>query len=109
MALPTKSEVSTLDYTDWSLPIVHVEGKTFGATPTVNANVYINVSGTWKLADEVHVNVSGTWKRVTDDSLPVNVSGTWKQLTSGGGGGATTSSFGLDFTDWSLPIALIPA
>jgi len=109
MALPTKSQVSTLDYIDWSLPIVNVEAKTFGSSQTINPNVYINVSGTWKLADEVHVNVSGTWKRVTDDSLPVNVSGTWKQLTSGGGGGATTSSFGLDFIDWSLPVALIPA
>lgn len=108
MALPSKSQVSTLDYVDWSLPVVYVDAKTFGAAPTINANVYINVSGTWKLADEVHVNVSGTWKRVTDDSLPVNVSGTWKQLTTSGGG-ATLSSFGLDFVDWSLPLALIPA
>ena len=40
---------------------------------------------------------------------PVNVSGTWKQLTTGGGGGSSVSSFGLDFVDWSLPIALVPA
>ena len=109
MALPTKSEASTLDYIEWSLPVVYVEAKTFsGSGQTVSPNVYINVSGTWKLADEVHVNVSGTWKRVTDDSMPVNVSGTWKELTSGGGGTAT-SSFGLDYIDWSLPLALIPA
>lgn len=106
MALPTKSEASTLDYIDWSLPVVYVEAKSF-STSSVSPNVYINVSGTWKLADEVHVNVSGTWKRVTDDSMPVNVSGTWKELTSGGG--TATSSFGLDYIDWSLPLALIPA
>ena len=101
MALPTKSEVSTLDYIDWSLPVVYVEAKTFsgadsqnldyidwslplavapdgGSSPATTSNVYINVSGTWKLADEVHINVGGTWKRVTDDLLHTNVGGTWK-------------------------------
>ena len=51
MALPTKSEVSTLDYIDWSLPVVYVEAKTFSSASTVSPNVYINVSGTWKLAE----------------------------------------------------------
>ena len=109
MALPTKSEVSTLDYVSWSTPVVYVEAKTFGAAPTINTNVYVNVSGTWKLADEVHVKVHNQWKRVTDDSMPVNVSGTWKQLTTSGGGGSSVSSFGLDFAAWSIPLALIPA
>tara|TARA_S200002703_G_scaffold21922_2_gene18621 strand:+ start:3089 stop:3391 length:303 start_codon:yes stop_codon:yes gene_type:complete len=99
MALPVKSEVSTLDYIDWSLPTVYAEAKEFSGGDSQNLDfidwslplavspdagsplaggVYINVSGTWKLADEVHVNVSGTWKRVTDDLLNVNVGGTWK-------------------------------
>ena len=101
MALPVRSEVSTLDYIDWSLPVVYVEAKAFsegdsqnldfidwslplavapdgGSPPTNTSDVYINVSGTWKLADEVHINVGGTWKRVTDDLLHTNVGGTWK-------------------------------
>ena len=77
MPLPTKAEVVTLDYVDWSIPSFNVDAKTFSGV-TIDSNVYINVSGTWKLADEVHIKVSGTWKRVTDDLLHTNVGGTWK-------------------------------
>lgn len=108
MPLPTKADVVTLDYVDWSLPRFQVDAKTFSGI-TISPNVYVNVSGTWKLADEVHVNVSGTWKRLDNDSMAVKVNTEWKQLTSGGSGSGITTSKGLEFIDWSLPKVGTPA
>ena len=87
MALPTKSQITGMDYLDWSLPsfYVDVDSSGGGGTPVSN-NAYVNVSGTWKQSDDIYVNVSGTWKNVTDDIVYVNINGSWKNLTSGGGG-----------------------
>ena len=83
MALPTKSQVQTLDFTDWSLPICWVDAKasvdsstldytawslpvvalSAGAAPADPTNVvYVNINGTWQTATNVYVNVSGTWQ-----------------------------------------------
>ena len=72
MALPTQSELASLDFVDFVLPFAILNASSASAS----LNAFVNVSGTWKQADSVHVNVSGTWKEV--DSLNTNVSGTWK-------------------------------
>ena len=102
MALPTRAQVMSLDYTDWSLPAFWVDSGASGGGGVVSNNVYVNVSGTWKQSDDIYVNVSGTWKNVTNDVVYANISGSWKQLTGGGGGGVDSST--LDYVDWSLPI-----
>ena len=105
MALPTKAEILTLDYVDWSLPVawIDVTSSGGGGSDTPN-NAYVNVSGTWKQSSNIYVNVSGTWKDVTNDVVYVNINGTWKNLTGGGGGGGSIDSSTLDYVDWSLPV-----
>lgn len=41
-------------------------------------NIPVNVSGTWKNANEAFVNIGGTWKAV--EAAFVNIGGTWKEL-----------------------------
>ena len=102
MALPTRAQVMSMDYVDWSLPAFWVDSGASGGSSVVSNNVYVNVSGTWKQSDDIYVNVSGTWKNVTNDVMYANISGSWKQLTGGGGGGVDSST--LDYVDWSLPV-----
>lgn len=98
MPLPSKSDIVTLDYVDWSLPSFWVEAKSLDSgsldyidwslpivgtaastSPVVvSSNVYVNVSGTWKQASQVYVNVSGVWKDVVDDKFYVKVGASWK-------------------------------
>tara|TARA_B100000427_G_scaffold224201_1_gene187871 strand:+ start:3528 stop:3848 length:321 start_codon:yes stop_codon:yes gene_type:complete len=102
MALPTKAEVLTLDYTDWSLPAVWIDvTSSGGGSSDVSNNAYVNVNGSWKQSDDIYVNVSGAWKNVTNDIVYANINGSWKNLTSGGG---SVDSSTLDYVDWSLPI-----
>tara|TARA_R100000152_G_C6555861_1_gene28605 strand:+ start:193 stop:489 length:297 start_codon:yes stop_codon:yes gene_type:complete len=83
MALPTASEVLSLDYIGWSLPQANVDAKTAvnsftldivgwslpqicqptgSSTPADPTNiVYINVNGTWQTATNVYINVNGSW------------------------------------------------
>ena len=91
MALPTKAQITGMDYLDWSLPsfYVDVDSSGGGGTPVSN-NAY--------------VNVSGTWKNVTDDIVYANINGSWKNLTSGGGGGSSLDSTTMDYLGWSLPV-----
>ena len=97
MPLPSKSDIITLDYVDWSLPSIWVEAKSLdsgsldyidwslpivGAASTsavvVSSNVYVKVSGAWKQASQVYVNVGGVWKDVVDDKFYVKVGTSWK-------------------------------
>ena len=83
MALPTASEVLSLDYIGWSLPQASVDAKTavnsfsldivgwslpqIGQPSSTSAPadptniVYINVDGTWQAATNVYINVDGSW------------------------------------------------
>tara|TARA_R100001509_G_scaffold20570_1_gene10688 strand:- start:63 stop:374 length:312 start_codon:yes stop_codon:yes gene_type:complete len=71
----------------------------------MTSNVYINVSGTWKQADDVYVNVSGTWKTATE--VQARISSEWKGVASGGGGASGLPTYsqivGLDYVDFTLP------
>lgn len=94
MALPSNTDLATLDIAYLGQPFVQVEAKSLdtetldiaylgqpfvavgpGAVVT-GFNVWANISGTWKQATAVFVNVSGTWKTVT--AVSANVSSTWK-------------------------------
>lgn len=48
---------------------------TFTAPDLLGAQVWVNVSGTWKKATAVYTNVNGSWKT---GPVKVNVGGTWK-------------------------------
>ena len=96
MALPTASEVLSLDYIGWSLPQANVDAKTAvnsfsldivgwslpqicqpssTSAPADPTNiVYINVSGTWQTATNVYVNVSGTWQ---EGAVSINTGSGW--------------------------------
>ena len=96
MALPTASEVLSLDYIGWSLPQANVDAKTAvnsfsldivgwslpqicqpssTSAPADPTNIfYINVSGTWQTATNVYVNVSGTWQ---EGAVSINTGSGW--------------------------------
>jgi len=83
MALPTASDVLTLDYIGWSLPQANADvsasASTFaldiigwslpqicqpygGTAPADPTNVvYVNINGTWQTATNVYINVNGSW------------------------------------------------
>jgi len=50
------------------------------------ADLYVNVSGTWKTASNYYVNVNGTWKEGSE--LQAKVSSAWKQSSSSSSSGA---------------------
>jgi|TARA_X000001382_G_scaffold40173_3_gene26930 hypothetical protein len=90
MALPTSSQIQTLDYKDWSLPVVYVDAKTGINSSTLDftdwslpvvglsvsgggggdpANViYIKTaSDTWSTASNIYIKTaSDTWTEVDD-------------------------------------------
>jgi len=66
----------TLDYVDWSLPLVLTPNS--AAPPAPTSNVYAKVSGVWKQASKLYINVSGVWKESADDLIYYNDGGTWK-------------------------------
>jgi hypothetical protein len=95
MALPSETDLASLDIAYLGQPFVQVEAKSLdsesldiaylgqpfvavgpGAAPPAGFNVWANVSGVWKQASAVFVNVSGTWKTAT--TVSVNVAATWK-------------------------------
>lgn len=95
MALPSNTDLATLDYAYLGAPFVQVEAKSLdsetldiaylgapfvavgpGAAPPAGLNVYVNVSGVWKQASVMYVRDAGTWKTVS--TVSTNVSGTWK-------------------------------
>ena len=92
MPLPSKTDLSTLDYAYQGAPFVNVEAKPLAtasldvayqgapfaalAALAQSLNVYVRASGLWNQATALFVNVSGTWKSVT--TLSVNAAGTWK-------------------------------
>lgn len=93
MALPSNTDLATLDIAYLGQPFCQVEAKSLSSTtldvvylaqpfvavgPTAASglNVYTNVSGVWKQATAMYVNQSGTWKSVS--TVSTNVSGTWK-------------------------------
>lgn len=82
MALPSKANIQSLDYVEWSLPSVFVDTKatvnsysldiiewslpvicaSAGAAPADPTNVvYVNINGTWQTATNVYINVNGSW------------------------------------------------
>jgi len=93
MALPTKDQVLSLDYVEWSLPFVPVNSKgTVVSTTldyvewslpfvpgsqTITSNVYVNINGVWKSASKIYVKVSGVWKESADDIIYNKNNGTW--------------------------------
>jgi hypothetical protein len=95
MALPSNTDLATLDIAYLGQPFVQVEAKALtstsldiaylgqpfvavgpGAPPPAGLNVYIKISGAWKQASAVYVNISGTWRSVA--TVSTRVSGTWK-------------------------------
>ena len=93
MALPSNTDLATLDIAYLGQPFVQVEAKSLdtetldiaylgqpfvavGPSAVTGLNVWANVLGVWKQASAMYVNVSGTWKTVT--AVRPNVSGTWK-------------------------------
>ena len=94
MAIPTQSEISSLEYTSWSMPFFCVDSTSSSVSGTLEyllwsmpfavapglsnvPNVYVKVSGNWKIADSLYINVSGTWKSVENNKIYYNQSGTW--------------------------------
>lgn len=95
MALPTKDEVSSLDFVDWASPFVTVDAKTginsftldyvdwaspFAVTQDLVAAagtfLYIKVSGSWQQAKSLHIKNGGSWE--SSDDFRVKDSGTWQ-------------------------------
>ena len=96
MALPTKTEVSTLDYVDWATGYATFDAKAAvnsfsldiadwatgyavsgaGAASSYDAILYVKVSGTWQQAKALHIKNSGSW--ASSDDFRVKVSGTWE-------------------------------
>ena len=94
MTIPIQSEISSLEYTSWSMPLFCADSSFSSTSGTLEnllwsmpfvvipigqdgSNVYVKVSGNWKLADSLYVNVSGTWKSVEGNKIYYNQSGTW--------------------------------
>tara|TARA_R100001443_G_scaffold3374_1_gene10596 strand:+ start:4367 stop:4669 length:303 start_codon:yes stop_codon:yes gene_type:complete len=64
--------------------------------------VYVNVSGTWKEADNYYVNVNGTWK--TGSEFQIKINSDWKGEASATGNLPTTAQIlSLDYLDFTLP------
>jgi hypothetical protein len=95
MALPSNTDLATLDIAYLGQPFVQVEAKALDSTtldiaylgqpfvavgpsvaPPSGFNVWANVSGVWKQASAIYVNVSGTWKTAT--TVSANVASAWK-------------------------------
>lgn len=93
MALPSNTDLATLDVAYLGQPFVQVEAKSLdtetldiaylgqpfvavGPSAVTGLNVWVNVAGTWKQASAAYVNVSGTWKLVS--AISTRASGTWK-------------------------------
>ena len=90
MALPSRTDLSTLDYVYQGAPFVQVEAKAlatesldvvyqampfFGVGSLFNVNLWIKLSGVWKKANALYYNKNGTWKTVT--SVSVKIAGNW--------------------------------
>lgn len=99
MALPTSSQIQTLDYTDWSLPVVYVDAKTGINSSTLDFTdwslpvvglsvsgggggggdptnvVYIKTDSGWQTATNIYINVSGTWQEI--DSISIKTDSGW--------------------------------
>jgi hypothetical protein len=89
MALPSSSDLTTLDIVYLGQPFVQVEAKALASTSLdiaylgqpfvaipVGLNVYVKISGVWKQAIALYVKISGTWKSVV--TVSTRVSGVWK-------------------------------
>ncbi len=93
MALPSNSDLQTLDIAYLGQPFVQAEAKSLdtktldiaylgqpfvavGPATVTGLNVWANISGVWKQASVVYVNVAGAWKTAT--TVSANVTGTWK-------------------------------
>lgn len=94
MALPSNTDLQTLDVAYLGQPFVQVEAKSLTTTsldtvyfaqPFVGAaaaavaaglNVYVKISGVWKQASAMFVRASGVWKSVT--TVSTRQSGVWK-------------------------------
>ena len=92
MALPSNSDLATLDIAYLGQPFVQVEAKALTSTSldiaylgqpfvavgpsAAGLNVYVKISGVWKQASAAYVKISGTWKSVA--TVSTRVSGTWK-------------------------------
>lgn len=93
MALPSNTDLATIDVAYLGQPFVQVEAKSLATTSldvaylgqpfvavgpaaVTGLNVYVRVSGVWKQASAVWVNVAGTWKSVS--TVSVRAGGLWK-------------------------------
>lgn len=94
MALPSSTDLQTLDIAYLGQPFCQVEAKSLdsesldiaylaqpfvavGPAASTGLNVYVKVSGVWQQASAMWVKESGTWKSVTTN-VYTNVGGTWK-------------------------------
>jgi hypothetical protein len=93
MALPSETDLATLDYAYLGQPFVQVEAKSLdtetldiaylgapfvavGPGAVTGFNVYVNASGVWKQATAMYVRDGGTWKAVT--TVSTRATGVWK-------------------------------
>lgn len=93
MALPSNTDLATLDIAYLGQPFVQVEAKSLdtetldiaylgqpfvavGPAAVTGLNVYVNVAGTWKQASAMYVRESGNWKAVS--IVSARASGVWK-------------------------------
>ena len=98
MALPSETDLASLNYAYLGQPFVQVEAKSLdtetldiaylgapfvavgpgavGPGPVTGFNVYVNASGVWKQATAMYVRDGGTWKAVT--TVSTRATGVWK-------------------------------
>lgn len=95
MALPSNTDLASLDYAYLGAPFVQVESKSLSTTnldvaylgapfvavsptaaPPSGLNTWVRVGGAWKQASAMWVRVSGAWKSVA--TVSVRVGGAWK-------------------------------
>ena len=93
MALPSNTDLATLDIAYLGQPFVQVEAKSLdsetldiaylgqpfvavGPGAVTGLNVYVRDGGVWKQATAMYVRASGVWKTVT--TVSVRDGGVWK-------------------------------
>lgn len=93
MALPSNTDLATLDIAYLGAPFVQVEAKSLdsqtldiaylgapfvavGPSAAAGLNVYVNASGVWKQATDMYVRDTGIWKTVT--TVSTRDAGVWK-------------------------------
>lgn len=94
MALPTPTNLQTLDYSYNGFPFCQVVSKS-GITPdtldisflgfpfwailgSISLNIVLNIVDAWKTATGIQINIGDAWKTVT--KIQVNIGDAWKTV-----------------------------